>query len=369
MARTGEEGSPVVLHVYDLSGGMARQMSQAFLGRRIDAICCCIGIVVFGREYFYGGGMGIASALPSCTPYGRPLETVLLGRTNLPQEVFADFLEDLSLRFSPTSYSLLTNNCNNFTNEVAEFLTGNGIPAHITGLPNDVLSTPFGAMLAPLVQQFETAMGLGANVQPLHAASAPSTPSQIAPVTTTATEPVASSSIVVEPTAAVASTPIPIPSTSKDTHPGCTRHREDFALINAASTELATMNELAVRPVSTTPSLLSPPPTPPPTPASGSITPRLHFKTGSTSASPADSQIVAEFPAIAAAGPTPSGQTADAARPVKPDREDFQRAVAAEFAEIMAEGGKTANQAASLAIQRVAALQRTNSHGKSRLSS
>ena len=38
-------------------------------------------------------------------------------------------------------------NCNTFSNEVAQFLTGKKIPSYITDLPLEVMSTPFGAMI------------------------------------------------------------------------------------------------------------------------------------------------------------------------------------------------------------------------------
>ena len=41
----------------------------------------------------------------------------------------------------PECYHLLEHNCNTFSNELANFLTGNGIPSHITSLPQDVLNT------------------------------------------------------------------------------------------------------------------------------------------------------------------------------------------------------------------------------------
>jgi hypothetical protein len=47
---------PVKLHVYDLSQGMARQMSQAFLGKYIEGIWHT-GIVVYDTEFFFGGGI------------------------------------------------------------------------------------------------------------------------------------------------------------------------------------------------------------------------------------------------------------------------------------------------------------------------
>ncbi|KAJ1485491.1 PPPDE putative peptidase domain-containing protein, partial [Baffinella frigidus] len=126
----------VTLHVYDLSGGLARQMSQAFIGKQIDGVWHT-GVVVYGREYFFGGG--IQNGVPGRTPYGSPVERVPLGETHIPEEVFEEFIQDISSRFSVHNYDLLDNNCNNFSAEASLFLTGNSIPAHITGLPAEVL--------------------------------------------------------------------------------------------------------------------------------------------------------------------------------------------------------------------------------------
>lgn len=45
-------------------------------------------------------------------------------------------------------YDLFQHNCNTFSNEVAQFLTGKKIPSHITDLPQEVMTTPFGAMIS-----------------------------------------------------------------------------------------------------------------------------------------------------------------------------------------------------------------------------
>ncbi len=42
---------------------------------------------------------------------------------------------------SPQTYDLFANNCNNFSNEVAQFLTGQSIPDNIVNLPSEVLET------------------------------------------------------------------------------------------------------------------------------------------------------------------------------------------------------------------------------------
>lgn len=52
----------------------------------------------------------------------------------------------------PDKYHLFNHNCNTFSNEVAQFLTGKRIPSYITDLPQEVMSTPFGAMIAQFFQ-------------------------------------------------------------------------------------------------------------------------------------------------------------------------------------------------------------------------
>lgn len=46
-----------------------------------------------------------------------------------------ELLRDVAPRFTEATYNVLTNNCNNFTDECAQLLLGQGIPAEITGLP------------------------------------------------------------------------------------------------------------------------------------------------------------------------------------------------------------------------------------------
>lgn len=140
----------VKLHLYDLSQGMARQFSQGFIGKQIDGIWHT-GIVVYGREYFFGGG--ICEDTPGQTPFGIPTKIIDLGQTEIPQEVFLDFLKDISPKFTFNTYDLFTNNCNNFTDECAQFLVGEGIPSYITGLPGEFLNTPLGKMMQPFITQ------------------------------------------------------------------------------------------------------------------------------------------------------------------------------------------------------------------------
>ncbi|ESK95813.1 thioredoxin family protein [Moniliophthora roreri MCA 2997] len=139
---------PVKLYVYDLSNGIARQMSLQLTGRQIDGIWHT-SIVVYGKEYFYGQGINITA--PGRSHHGSPLNIVDLGATDIDKETFNEYLEELREQYTAEKYHLLDFNCNSFTNDVAGFLTGGSIPDYIKDLPTDFLSTPFGAALRPTI--------------------------------------------------------------------------------------------------------------------------------------------------------------------------------------------------------------------------
>lgn len=154
-----EEGHKVSLNVYDLSQGMARQFSMTFLGKVIEGIWHT-GIVVYGNEYYFSGGLQHAPV--GTTPYGTPVRVVDIGVTHVPKDVFEMYLQEISPRYTAESYSLLTHNCNNFSNEVAQFLVGATIPEYILNLPNEVTSSPMAALILPMIQRLETTMKAGA---------------------------------------------------------------------------------------------------------------------------------------------------------------------------------------------------------------
>ncbi|KAF9910453.1 hypothetical protein EC991_006504 [Linnemannia zychae] len=118
----------VTLFVYDLSHGMARTMSLGLVGRQIDAIYHT-SVVIFGREFFYG--QGIMSAIPGSTPHGQPIERVDMGETEIPQEVFMEFMDNMRETYTADAYHLLD---------------------RITSLPADFLNTPFGQSMRPMIE-------------------------------------------------------------------------------------------------------------------------------------------------------------------------------------------------------------------------
>ncbi|KAL1892000.1 hypothetical protein Sste5346_007344 [Sporothrix stenoceras] len=174
----------VQLLVYDLSQGLARQMSMGFLGFQLDAIYHT-SIELNGREYVYDGG--ILAIQPYSSHLGHPFEKVPLGTTTRTIAAIEVHLDTLRPRFTAAAYDLFRHNCNTFTDTFSHFLVGHGIPAHITGMPDAVLATPMGRMLLPqLMQSGMTGGNRGANgggsLLGLQETAQPATPIPAAPV-------------------------------------------------------------------------------------------------------------------------------------------------------------------------------------------
>lgn len=193
MAAMGEEevegGVDVLLHVYDLSVGIAKHISPFLLGKQLEGIWHT-GVVVYGKEFYFGHGINTSRA--GETPFQRPHQVINMGKTHVPEELVEEMLVDLSETFTPESYSLMKHNCNHFSNEVRPlrfrlhfllvvrlthtlylylslsfcawtpklcmFLVGKGIPDHIVRLPEEVLSSPFGMLLQPILDQMEATL-------------------------------------------------------------------------------------------------------------------------------------------------------------------------------------------------------------------
>lgn len=145
---------PVKLYVYDLSKGLARRLSPIMLGKQLEGIWHT-SIVVHKDEFFFGSG-GISSCSPGGTLLGPPDTVVDVGNTEVTEEIFLEYLSSLGESlFRGEAYNLFEHNCNTFSNEVAQFLTGRKIPSYITDLPSEVLSTPFGQALRPLLDSIQ----------------------------------------------------------------------------------------------------------------------------------------------------------------------------------------------------------------------
>ncbi|KAG5363422.1 Desumoylating isopeptidase 1 [Yarrowia sp. B02] len=146
-----EETHKVKLYVYDLSRGMAKQMSLAFLGTQVDGIWHTSIVIDNKIEWYYGAG--IQNAPPATTHHGIPDKVVDLGETHVPEELIQEYISEIQGEYTPDKYNLFDHNCNHFTQELSQFLTGKDIPVDISSLSKNVLATPFGQMLRPMLEQ------------------------------------------------------------------------------------------------------------------------------------------------------------------------------------------------------------------------
>lgn len=159
------------------------------VGKQIDGIWHT-GVIVYGHEFFFSGGIQEMPHEHFVHNWGNnlPPERIIdLGVTQVDEAAFKEFLNSNSHRFTASTYNLLTWNCNNFSDEVSKFLLGHGIPDYITSLPQEVLNSPIGHMLRPMLDQM-SARGAQGNDPFAAAHSAP--PSQPAVVAATSSEPV-----------------------------------------------------------------------------------------------------------------------------------------------------------------------------------
>lgn len=138
----------VDLRLYDISGGLARTMSQSLLGKFLEGIWHS-GIVINDIEYFYGGG--ICRQPAGAFLSGTPTKTIALGVTYKTQYEFEAFLQEITSKYTLEAYHLLYHNCNHFTNECSMFLLGFGTPEEVRNLSEEILATPFGQSIMPFI--------------------------------------------------------------------------------------------------------------------------------------------------------------------------------------------------------------------------
>ncbi|SGY79121.1 BQ5605_C008g05049 [Microbotryum silenes-dioicae] len=151
---------PVSLYVYDLSNGMAKQWGRMLTGRDVEGIWHT-SLVLHGMEVFYGQGIDIVSP-PGTTHHGRPVKQLSMGSTQIDRDTFLEYIQGMREVYSADRYHLLDFNCNTFTNDVLGFLNGNQIPEDIRNLPSEIMSTPFGRNMRPMIDQ----MFRGGNARP-----------------------------------------------------------------------------------------------------------------------------------------------------------------------------------------------------------
>ena len=177
MTTTAGDSFEVQLAIYDLSRGMARNLSAQFLGPQfaIDIIPHT-GIVAYGREYFFGAGIQSEEPHEFRRNTGMfPIQVQSLGLTRVNRADFEQWCIRMMSNgsYSAAAYDLLSRNCNNFSHDAATqgLQLPNGVPQWILGVPQRFLSSPMGQIVRPMLQNMQLTNVAGA--QPVSMPSAP----------------------------------------------------------------------------------------------------------------------------------------------------------------------------------------------------
>lgn len=274
----------------------------------------------------------------------------------------------------------MRHNCNHFSNELSTFLTGTGIPSDILELPQRVLSSPFGAMLAPLIEQMETGMRANDvpsralfNAPPLDFTSVrpPQSSPQVNSFANLQRKPPQNTS---NPTPNPLPNPVQTPATPRPSSvaaagtPSGSRPPSNLPAVGTPATpHLPNLSQHLQTPVAPT----KPAPSPVTaqelralssgdTPASTLGVQSRASLTGPRAAAAAAAEARAKLAAVGnsngrtvAGSVTNGGSSGSTGRGLNVSRDVVQKEVKAEFAEVMKEGKMTPNQAAAVALARV----------------
>lgn len=88
---------------------------------------------------------------PKSTPYGKPIDEIAVGETEIPKEIFDDYLKDLEHKYTAEKYDLINHNCNMFTEEAVDFLTGVPLDKKYANQAKEILATPAGQKFKPFL--------------------------------------------------------------------------------------------------------------------------------------------------------------------------------------------------------------------------
>lgn len=94
--------------------------------------------IAHGLEYGFGAHEYPTSGVFEVEPRGCPgfifRRAIHLGSTDMSRSEFRSFMEHLSSDYHGDTYNLISKNCNHFTDEVCQRLTGKAIPGWVNRL-------------------------------------------------------------------------------------------------------------------------------------------------------------------------------------------------------------------------------------------
>ncbi|CRG97747.1 conserved protein, unknown function, partial [Plasmodium gallinaceum] len=135
--------------------------SPLLIGKQIEGVWHT-AVLVYNMEYFYGGGILCLDPKEFEAFYDiNPVNIIDMGTTEIHQTYFHEYLNGIQKDFTVDKYNLVNWNCNNFTNEVCNFLVGKNIPEYILNTPYEVMSTSKGKLILDMMQSYQTMIAPG----------------------------------------------------------------------------------------------------------------------------------------------------------------------------------------------------------------
>jgi len=145
----GRRKEEVLLNLYDITDGLAAQVSPWLLGSKLEAVWHT-GIVAFGKEYFFTRDAVFDT--PGKTSFGVPKKQVRLGLTLWRQsELHQHIVDELKPVFHRDTYDLVTNNCNHFTDRISMYLLGKHLPEEVLQQSEQLLKSGAVRVMRPLL--------------------------------------------------------------------------------------------------------------------------------------------------------------------------------------------------------------------------
>ena len=75
---------------------------------RFFYVCLCVNETIYYYCFTFYQGLTL----------GPPHEIIDVGETEVPEEIFLDYIENLKQEYTADKYHLLERNCNNFSNDL-----------------------------------------------------------------------------------------------------------------------------------------------------------------------------------------------------------------------------------------------------------
>ena len=128
--------SPVIVHIYDVTGTAPMQFVNGLL-RPFGTGAFHAAVEVHGREWSYGQtprGPGIFENPPGECEQHSYRESVHMGYTDLTPFEVQMLLVDMAKRWRGRQYDLLNKNCTHFADELCQLLGVGELPPWVTNL-------------------------------------------------------------------------------------------------------------------------------------------------------------------------------------------------------------------------------------------